>query len=52
MDIEQKLFDEIKEILFPDKKHLTTKDWNEVLDKRSELIKAINDLIPKLINEY
>lgn len=52
VDIEQKLFDEIKEILFPDKKHLTTKDWNEVLDKHSELIEAINDLIPELINEY
>ena len=49
VDIEQKLFDEIKEILFPDKKHLTTKDWNEVLNKRNKLLKDINDLIPNLI---
>ena len=48
VDIEQKLFDKIKEILFPDKKHLTTKDWNEVLDKRSKLIKDIDKLIPLL----
>jgi len=52
VDIEQKLFDEIKKILFPDKKNLTTKDWNEVLNKRSELLKEINDLIPILIDVW
>ena len=48
VNIEQILYDEIKKKLFPDKKNLTIKEEEEVLDKRSELLKEINDLIPLL----
>lgn len=48
VNIEQNLFDEIKKILFPNKTTLTSKDEDVVVDKRSKLLKEINDLIPVL----
>ena len=48
VNLEQNLFDEIKKILFPNKTTLTSKDEDVVVDKRSKLLKEINDLIPVL----